>query len=49
MPPTQPCLMLTRRTWSEPAHRSPWCDAFIPGQRYRLGSRFKPDGISIKA
>lgn len=40
-----PCLVLTRRTWSRGI-----CVTFVrcvhPGSRYRLGTRFKPGGMS---
>lgn len=41
MPATQPCLMLTRRTWT---HAMPvtFVRCLHPGSRYRLGSRFRP-------
>ncbi len=45
MPPDQPCLVLTRRTW----HRGTpvtWVHCVHPGMRYRLGSRFRTDGTS---
>ncbi|HEY5366660.1 MAG TPA: histidine utilization repressor [Casimicrobiaceae bacterium] len=40
---TQPCLMLTRRTW---IHNLPvtFVRCVHPGSRYRLGSRFRPGG-----
>jgi len=43
MPPTQPCLLLTRRTWT---HGVPvtFVRCLHPGNRYRLGSRFRADG-----
>lgn len=43
MPASQPCLMLTRRTWT---HGMPvtFVRCLHPGHRYRLGSRFRADG-----
>ncbi|MGO4302973.1 MULTISPECIES: histidine utilization repressor [unclassified Cupriavidus] len=43
MPPAQPCLLLTRRTWT---HGVPvtFVRCLHPGNRYRLGSRFRADG-----
>lgn len=43
MPVTEPCLLLTRRTWT---HHTPvtWVRCLHPASRYRLGSRFRPDG-----
>jgi GntR family histidine utilization transcriptional repressor len=43
MPATEPCLMLTRRTWT---NRLPVTivRCLHPGSRYRLGSKFRPDG-----
>ncbi len=43
MPPTQPCLMLTRRTWTNGVPVT-FVRCLHPGNRYRLGSRFRPDG-----
>lgn len=43
VPAASPCLVLTRRTWSRGR-----CVTFVrcvhPGPRYRLGTRFRPDG-----
>jgi GntR family histidine utilization transcriptional repressor len=43
MPVMQPCLLLTRRTWT---HGTPvtLVRCLHPGNRYRLGSRFRADG-----
>lgn len=43
MGPADPCLLLTRRTWS---HGVPvtMVRCLHPGSRYRLGSRFRADG-----
>ncbi|KWR90954.1 histidine utilization repressor [Cupriavidus sp. IDO] len=43
MPPTQPCLMLTRRTWTGGVPVT-FVRCLHPGNRYRLGSRFRADG-----
>jgi len=43
MPATQPCLMLTRRTWNAGVPVT-LVRCLHPGSRYRLGSRFRPDG-----
>ena len=42
MPPDQPCLMLTRRTWLRGTPIT-WVHCVHPGMRYRLGSRFRTD------
>jgi len=46
MPASQPCLLLTRRTWS---HGTPvtFVRCLHPGPRYRLGSRFRADGSLV--
>jgi GntR family histidine utilization transcriptional repressor len=43
MPVTEPCLMLTRRTWT---HATPvtMVRFLHPASRYRLGSRFRSEG-----
>jgi GntR family histidine utilization transcriptional repressor len=43
MPPAEPCLLLTRRTWT---HTVPvtMVRCLHPASRYRLGSRFRADG-----
>ena len=43
MPVTEPCLVLTRRTWT---HTTPvtMVRFLHPASRYRLGSRFRADG-----
>jgi len=41
--PTQPCLVLTRRTWSGPLVVT-FVRCVHPGSRYRLGSRFRVSG-----
>ena len=43
MEPTQPCLLLTRRTWSRGVPVTV-VRCLHPGSRYRLGSRFRADG-----
>ena len=43
MPVTQPCLMLTRRTWAGGTPVT-LVRCLHPGTRYRLGSRFRADG-----
>ena len=43
MTPTDPCLLLTRRTWSRNVPVT-WVRCLHPGSRYSLGSRFKADG-----
>ncbi len=45
MPATQPCLMLTRRTWATGTPVT-LVRCLHPGTRYRLGSRFRPDGTT---
>ena len=39
---SQPCLMLTRRTWLRGVPVT-WVHCIHPGARYRLGSRFRTD------
>lgn len=41
MPVTEPCLQLTRRTWSRDVPVT-WVRCLHPASRYSLGSRFKP-------
>ncbi|WP_423194815.1 MULTISPECIES: histidine utilization repressor [unclassified Cupriavidus] len=43
MPVTQPCLLLTRRTWTRGVPVT-FVRCLHPGNRYRLGSRFRADG-----
>ncbi|MCG5260830.1 histidine utilization repressor [Cupriavidus gilardii] len=43
MPVTQPCLLLTRRTWTAGTPVT-FVRCLHPGNRYRLGSRFRADG-----
>src|SRR5690606_33573575 len=45
MEPTQPCLLLTRRTWT---HGVPvtLVRCLHPSMRYRLGSRFRTGGAA---
>ncbi|AJG20811.1 histidine utilization repressor [Cupriavidus basilensis] len=43
MPATQPCLLLTRRTWTGGTPVT-FVRCLHPGNRYRLGSRFRADG-----
>jgi GntR family histidine utilization transcriptional repressor len=47
MPASQPCLMLTRRTWSAGTPVT-LVRCLHPGQRYRLGSRFRAGGVAVK-
>lgn len=44
MPPEQPCLVLTRRTWLRGTPVT-WVQCVHPGMRYRLGSRFRTDTV----
>ena len=43
MPATEPCLLLTRRTWTRQVPVT-WVRCLHPSSRYRLGSRFRVDG-----
>ena len=43
MPVTEPCLLLTRRTWTRGTPVT-WVRCLHPASRYRLGSRFRADG-----
>ncbi|MDF3836773.1 histidine utilization repressor [Cupriavidus basilensis] len=43
MPAGQPCLLLTRRTWTSGTPVT-FVRCLHPGNRYRLGSRFRADG-----
>ncbi|RYF82900.1 MAG: histidine utilization repressor [Comamonadaceae bacterium] len=43
MPPDQPCLLLTRRTWTRGVPVTV-VRCLHPASRYRLGSRFRADG-----
>jgi len=43
MEPTDPCLLLTRRTWTRNTPVT-WVRCLHPASRYSLGSRFKADG-----
>ncbi|RIX74764.1 histidine utilization repressor [Acidovorax cavernicola] len=43
MTPTDPCLLLTRRTWIRNTPVT-WVRCLHPASRYSLGSRFKSDG-----
>lgn len=43
MTATDPCLLLTRRTWSRNVPVT-WVRCLHPASRYSLGSRFKADG-----
>lgn len=43
MPAAEPCLLLTRRTWSRSLPVT-WVRCLHPSSRYRLGSRFRADG-----
>lgn len=42
----EPCLMLTRRTWTDGTPVT-LARCLHPGQRYRLGSRFRADGALL--
>ena len=44
MEPSQPCLVLTRRTWLRGTPIT-WVHCIHPGMRYRLGSRFRTDSV----
>ena len=44
METTQPCLVLTRRTWLRGTPIT-WVQCVHPGMRYRLGSRFRTDSV----
>jgi GntR family histidine utilization transcriptional repressor len=46
MPTTQPCLLLTRRTWTRGMPVT-LARCLHPGMRYRLGSRFRADGSTV--
>lgn len=46
MPVTQPCLLLTRRTWTNGVPVT-FVRCLHPGSRYRLGSRFRADGNPV--
>ncbi|RYZ09304.1 MAG: histidine utilization repressor [Comamonadaceae bacterium] len=43
MPASEPCLLLTRRTWTRTVPVT-WVRCLHPASRYRLGSRFRADG-----
>ncbi|MEO7939337.1 MAG: histidine utilization repressor [Burkholderiaceae bacterium] len=43
MPLQEPCLLLTRRTWTQ-GKGVTMVRCLHPASRYRLGSRFRPDG-----
>ena len=43
MPAAEPCLLLTRRTWTRTTPVT-WVRCLHPASRYRLGSRFRADG-----
>lgn len=43
MTPTDPCLLLTRRTWIRTTPVT-WVRCLHPASRYSLGSRFRADG-----
>lgn len=45
MPLSEPCLLLTRRTWTQ-GKGVTMVRCLHPASRYRLGSRFRPDGNS---
>lgn len=45
MSPSDPCLLLTRRTWTRKLLVT-MVRCLHPASRYRLGSRFCPDGNS---
>jgi GntR family histidine utilization transcriptional repressor len=44
MPPSQPCLLLTRRTWTQDTPVT-LVRCLHPSTRYQLGSRFRPGGV----
>ena len=46
MPTTEPCLLLTRRTWSR-GEPITVVRCLHPSSRYRLGSRFRADGNPV--
>ncbi len=46
--PTEPCLLLSRRTWARGVPIT-IVRCLHPGARYRLGSRFRTDGNSVTA
>jgi GntR family histidine utilization transcriptional repressor len=46
MDPNQPCLLLTRRTWSRGVPVT-MVRCLHPASRYRLGSRFRADGNPV--
>ncbi|MGP1685030.1 MAG: histidine utilization repressor [Giesbergeria sp.] len=48
MPATEPCLLLTRRTWSRGVPVTV-VHCLHPASRYRLGSRFRTDGNPLAA
>ena len=48
MDATQPCLLLTRRTWTRGTPIT-IVRCLHPGTRYRLGSRFRTDGNAVTA
>lgn len=48
MPATEPCLLLTRRTWSRGVPVTV-VHCLHPASRYRLGSRFRTDGNPVAA
>lgn len=48
MPGNEPCLLLTRRTWSRDVPIT-LVRCLHPATRYRLGSRFRTDGHPISA
>jgi GntR family histidine utilization transcriptional repressor len=41
MKPSEPCLVLYRKTWSQEVVATS-STLIFPGSRYRLGGRFKP-------
>ncbi|MGJ7581980.1 histidine utilization repressor [Variovorax sp. RHLX14] len=43
---TEPCLLLTRRTWTRNTPVT-WVRCLHPASRYRLGSRFRSDGNPV--
>ena len=43
MPASEPCLLLTRRTWTRTLPVT-FVRCLHPATRYRLGSRFRADG-----
>lgn len=47
MPPNQPCLLLTRRTWTRGGAPVTLVRCLHPASRYRLGSRYRANGNPV--